>query len=132
MDVDPVRWENGVSVRAAPVGRPPAPPPAAAASPGAPAAQPAASETKAGISEEVAKIVAAGKKWSRSTVAAEQARRNRKGLPPLNDEEVTALLGEPATPVAAPAAPAAASAAKPTAVPPRPAAAAPTAVSTGT
>jgi len=123
----PMPWEEGGSASASAPVSAPAPPPAATAAPGAPAAQPAASETKAGISEEVAKIVAAGKKWSRSTVAAEQARRNRKGLPPLNDEEVTALLGEPATPAAAPAAPAAA-----TAAPPRPAAAAATAVSTGT
>jgi len=48
-------------------------------------------------------------------VAAEQARRNRKGLPALNDAEVTALLGEPATPAAAPAPAAAASAARPAA-----------------
>ncbi len=48
-------------------------------------------------------------------MAAEQARRNRKGLPALNDAEVTALLGEPATPAAAPAPAAAASAARPAA-----------------
>ncbi len=72
-------------------------------------------ERSAEISPEVAAIVAAGKKWSRSTVAAEQARRNRKGLPALNDAEVTALLGEPATPAAAPAPAAAASAARPAA-----------------
>src|SRR3989441_9570169 len=119
-------WERGET--SAPAASPaPAAPPASATPPA-----PAAASASAEISPEVAAIVAAGKKWSRSTVAAEQARRNRKGLPALNDAEVTALLGEPATPVAAPAAPAAASAAKPTAVPPRPAAAAATAVSTGT
>src|SRR6266849_2091367 len=111
----PMPWEEGGSASASAPVSAPAPPPAATAAPGAPAAQPAASETKAGISEEVAKIVAAGKKWSRSTVAAEQARRNRKGLPALNDAEVTALLGEPATPAAAPAPAAAASAARPAA-----------------
>jgi cytochrome b6-f complex iron-sulfur subunit len=77
------------------------------------------------ISDEVKKWVAEGKKWSKSSVAAEQARRKRKSLPALTDAEVTALLGEPAetgapvpaaVPVAVPAAagaprPAAASAA---------------------
>ena len=48
--------------------------------------------------------VAAGKKWSKSSIAAEQARRKRNNLPPLNDAEITALLGEPAAPAAAPAA----------------------------
>jgi cytochrome b6-f complex iron-sulfur subunit len=66
----------------------------------------------ADISPEVQKIVAAGKKWSKSSIAAEQARRKRNNLPALNDAEVTALLGEPA---AAPAAPAAASQAPTTA-----------------
>jgi cytochrome b6-f complex iron-sulfur subunit len=124
----PMPWEEGGSAPAPAPASNPAPPPAATAAPSAQAApSAAASAPEGGISEEVAKIVAAGKKWSRSTVAAEQARRNRKGLPLLNEEEVTALLGEPATPAAAPAAPAAA-----TAAPPRPAAAAATAVSTGT
>ena len=68
------------------------------------------------ISAEVQKQVAAGKKWSKSSIAADQARRKRNNLPPLNDAEVAALLGEPAAPAAAPAAPAA-----------RPAAAAPAA-----
>jgi cytochrome b6-f complex iron-sulfur subunit len=61
--------------------------------------------------------VDAGKKWSKSSIAAEQARRKRNNLPPLNDAEVTALLGEPAAPAAAPAAAApAAAAAAPVAV----------------
>jgi cytochrome b6-f complex iron-sulfur subunit len=67
--------------------------------PAAPSATPAAGGT---ISAEVAAIVATGKKWSRSSVAAEQARRKRKGLPALNDAEVTALLGEPAETAAPP------------------------------
>ena len=96
----------------------PAAPPASAAPPAQATATPpapAAASASAEISPEVGAIVAAGKKWSRSTVAAEQARRNRKGLPALNDAEVTALLGEPATPAAAPAPAAAASAARPAA-----------------
>jgi hypothetical protein len=74
-----------------------------------PASAAATSAPSAGITEAVAKWVAAGNKWSKSTIAAEQARRGRKGLPALNDAEITALLGEPATPAAAaPTAPAAA------------------------
>src|SRR5437879_8162827 len=55
-------------------------------------------------------------------MAAEQARRGRKGLPALTDAEVTALLGEPAPQAAA--APAPSTAAKPAAPAARPAAAA--------
>jgi len=74
-----------------------------------PASAAATSAPSAGITEAVAKWVAAGNKWSKSTIAAEQARRGRKGLPALNDAEITALLGEPDTPAAAaPTAPAAA------------------------
>src|SRR5438309_4464994 len=120
-------WERGEG--AAPAARPAAVAPAASAPPPAPAAvtPPLAAATSASgeISPEIAAIVAAGKKWSRSVVAAEQARRSRKGLPALNDAEVTALLGEPATPAAATPAPApaaAASAARPAALSaPRPA-----------
>ena len=112
-------WERGEV--SAPATRPAAaappataPPPVQSAAPPPPAAASSASQA---ISPEVANIVAAGKKWSRSVVAAEQARRSRKGLPALNDAEVTALLGEPATPAAAPPTPAAAtpSAARPVA-----------------
>lgn len=70
----------------------------------------------AGFSPEVEKWLAAGKKWSKSAIAAEQARRKRNSLPPLTDAEVLALLGEPAGP--APAAPPAAAATS--AAPPRP------------
>lgn len=74
-------------------------------------------------------MMAGGRKWSRSSIAAEQARRKRTGLTPLTDAEVAALLGEapaaaaaapaavPATPTASPAAAAparAAPAARPT------------------
>ena len=99
------------------------PPPApAAAAPVPVASQPAVPSWP--ISAEVAKWVAEGKKWSKSTIAAEQARRSRKALPALNDAEIAALLGEPAPPAAAPAVsvPAAATAA-PTPAAPRPAAA---------
>src|SRR5206468_10198380 len=89
----PMSWEVGgaapsptpASVAAAAPAAPTAPSPAApvAATPGAAAG---------GISEEVAKWVAEGRKWSKSTIAAEQARRGRKGLPALNNAEMSALL----------------------------------------
>jgi len=75
----------------------------AVAPPAAATAPLAAGAPKGGISPEVAKLIAEGKKWSRSAVAAEQARRNRKGLPTLTDAEVTALLGEEAAAATAPA-----------------------------
>jgi len=71
----------------------------------------------ANISAEVAGWVAQGKKWSKSTIAAEQARRGRKGLPALNDSEIAALLGEPAATAPAAAAPVAAAAAPRAAAP---------------
>jgi len=123
----PMPWEEGGAAPAA------APSASAAAAPvPTPAAAPplaAASTAGGAISEEVAKWVAQGKKWSKSSIAAEQARRGRKSLAPLNDAEITALLGEPAEATAAAPAPTAAAAA------PRPAAqaaAASAAVSTGT
>jgi cytochrome b6-f complex iron-sulfur subunit len=108
----PMSWESGDGAPA-PVAASPAP--AAAA----PIAQPATTApANVGLSEDVAKWVAEGRKWSKSTIAAEQARRGRKGMPALNDVEIAALLGEEVA-VAAPAAPA------PVAVaPPSPAAAA--------
>ncbi len=90
-----------------------------AATPAAPA--PAAKPASGPISAEVAKWVAEGKKWSKSTIAAEQARRGRKGLPALTDSEVFALLGEPAAAEAPAAAPVAAAVAKPAAAAARPA-----------
>ena len=102
--------------------------PAAAAAPTPVAAAPAAKAASGPISAEVAKWVAEGKKWSKSTIAAEQARRGRKGLPALTDSEVTALLGEPAEAPAA-AAPVAAAVAKP-AAPARPSAGPPSAAAT--
>ncbi|HKM48276.1 MAG TPA: Rieske 2Fe-2S domain-containing protein [Terriglobales bacterium] len=131
----PMSWESGdAAPTPATTGPPPTPPPSTtAASPAAPPAVAAATTTapSAGISEQVAKWVAAGKKWSKSAIAAEQAGRGRSGLPALNDAEVAALLGEPVAPAAAaPTAPPAATAASaprpaaPTSAPaPRPAAA---------
>ncbi len=105
--------------------------PAAAAAASAPApAAPAAKAASGPISAEVAKWVAEGKKWSKSTIAAEQARRGRKGLPALTDSEVAALLGEPAEAPAAAAAPVAAAVAKPAAAAARPAAGPPSAAAT--
>src|ERR1700731_105792 len=93
---EPMPWERGDG------GSPPAPastPATPAAVPASPAATPAtaapAASAAGGISPEVAKWVAEGKKWSKSAIAAEQARRGRKGLPPLSDAEASALLGEP-------------------------------------
>ena len=108
----PMPWEaGGAGVSAAPPS-----PPVAAATPvaaTAAAAPPVAASAAEGISEEVAKWVAEGRKWSKSTIAAEQARRGRKGLPALNNAEMSALLGEPveasapaaAAPVAGPQSP---------------------------
>lgn len=116
----PMPWESDGdgSGAAAPVAAAPAPVATPSAAPVAAAAPPAAAS--AGISEEVAKWVAQGKKWSKSAIAAEQARRGRKGLPALTEAEITALLGEPAE--AAPVAASAATAPAPTTAAPRPAA----------
>jgi cytochrome b6-f complex iron-sulfur subunit len=106
----PMAWETGDGGSApAPSSAPPvapvAPPPLAEAT----TSTLAAAAGSAALSEDVAKWVAEGRQWSKSTIAAEQARRGRKGLPALNDVEIAALLGEPIEPVvAAPAAPAAA------------------------
>jgi cytochrome b6-f complex iron-sulfur subunit len=110
----PMAWESGDG-GSAPVAASSTPPAAASS---APAAPPAATPTAAiGLSEDVAKWVAEGRKWSKSTIAAEQARRARKGLPALNDVEIAALLGEPVA-AAAPSAPVpVAAAAPPLAVP---------------
>jgi cytochrome b6-f complex iron-sulfur subunit len=110
----PMSWEEGGVAAPAAAASTPASVAAAADSAAAPPAAAAG-----GISEEVAKWVAQGNKWSKSTIAAEQARRGRKGLPPLNNAEMSALLGEPveATAAAAPTAPAVAAPAAPAAKP---------------
>ena len=98
----PMAWESGdggsapVAASSAPPVAPVAPPPPAAT------ATSTAAAGNAALSDDVAKWVAEGRKWSKSTIAAEQARRGRKGLPALNDVEIAALLGEPVEPVATP------------------------------
>src|SRR5271169_323967 len=121
---EPMPWERGEGAPAVSV-------PPVAAAPAAPAAAPApavAAPASAGaVSAEVAAMMAGERKWSRSSIAAEQARRKRTNLAPLTDAEVAALLGEaaPAAAPAAPAAPAPATAAPAAAAPTsRPAAAA--------
>jgi len=96
---------------------------AAAAPAAVPVAAPPSPIASGPISADVAKWVAEGKKWSKSTIAAEQARRGRKGLPTLNDSEIAALLGEPVAAAATPAASAPAATAAPVPAAPRPAAA---------
>jgi cytochrome b6-f complex iron-sulfur subunit len=117
---EPMPWERGegAPVASAPPAASPAPPAAAPAAAAAPTAPVPASG--GAISAEVAAMLAAGRKWSRSSIAAEQARRKRTNLAPLTDAEVAALLGEAppaAAPAAAPAAPAAAPAAPAPAAP---------------
>jgi cytochrome b6-f complex iron-sulfur subunit len=124
---EPMPWERGDGNASAASPGATAPAPAAPAAPPAPgAAEPQAavpsapsSPTGGQLSPEVQEQVAAGKKWSKSAIAAEQARRGRKGLPALNEAEVAALLGEPeATPAAAAAPPAPAVASAPVAAAP--------------
>jgi cytochrome b6-f complex iron-sulfur subunit len=110
---EPMSFERG-DAPAAPAAAPAAaPPPAAAAASAAPS--PAAAELMKG-----------GFKWSKSSIAAEQARRKRNNLPLLTDTDAALLLGE-APPAAEPAAPAAAAPARPAApAPAKPAPAMPT------
>jgi cytochrome b6-f complex iron-sulfur subunit len=116
----PMSWETGGSgaAPASAVATPAAPIPISAATPATSTPVAAAAASGAGISEEVAKWVALGKKWSKSAIAAEQARRGRKNLTALNDAEITALLGEPAEAAPVAAVPAAAQAATPAAARP--------------
>jgi cytochrome b6-f complex iron-sulfur subunit len=117
----PMPWEEG-GAGASSVPAPAPTAPVATAPPSATTPPPAtASPSSTTLSPDVAKWVGEGKKWSKSAIAAEQARRGRKGLPVLTDAEVTALLGEPAA--AAPPA-TATPAAKAPAAAPRPQAAA--------
>jgi cytochrome b6-f complex iron-sulfur subunit len=106
---------------AALLGEAPAAAPVAAAPVAAAMAAPRPAAASANISAEVAGWVAQGKKWSKSTIAAEQARRGRKGLPALNDSEIAALLGEEAAAAPAAAAPVAAAAVPRAAAPGMPA-----------
>ncbi len=124
---EPMAWERGDGGGVAVAAAPPAPAAVAVEAPSpvtssvpssAPASSPAggAITPRNGISPEVAKQVAAGKKWSKSSIAAEQARRKRNNLSLLNDAEITALLGEPAAPAVAPAAAPVAASSAPAAV----------------
>jgi cytochrome b6-f complex iron-sulfur subunit len=110
---EPMPWERGDGAGASAV------PTATAQAPAAVAASPTPVVVAASgaISEDVAKWVGEGKKWSKSAIAAEQARRGRKGLPALNDAEIAALLGEPMAATPAPAASATATPAAATAAP---------------
>jgi cytochrome b6-f complex iron-sulfur subunit len=117
----PMSWEEGGSGVAAPPATTPVPSSSTPATPAA-AAPPAAVASGGTISADVAKWVAEGRKWSKSTIAAEQARRGRKGLPALNDAEMSALLGEPVVSAAPPAAAPPAATGAPVAAGPRPAA----------
>jgi cytochrome b6-f complex iron-sulfur subunit len=107
-------WESGAGAPAPAAAAPvaPAAPPVAT-----PAPLPAAVAASSNLSPEVQQQVAAGKKWSKSTIAAEQAKRKRTGVAPLNDAEISALLGEVAAPAAAAPIAAAASTAAPVARP---------------
>ncbi len=108
----PLPWERGDGAPAPavpPPAAPAAPAPASAAAP--PPAAPAAPVAAAGAPSPLAdELMKSGRKWSRSSIAAEQAYRRRKNLPLLTDADITFLLGEeaPAAAAAAPAAPAAA------------------------
>jgi len=100
----PMPWEaGGAGAAAAPAASTAAATQAAA--PAAPAAVAVAeppSGSGAGMTETVKALLASYPKWNKSSVAAEQARRKRKGLPLLSDAEMAALAGE--APAAAPAA----------------------------
>ena len=119
----PMSWERGEA--GAPAPRSASAPTAAAAEP-VPSAPLAAgqvpNQATAMPSAAAAELLKSGFKWSKSSIAAEQARRKRNNLPPLTDTDVALLLGE--APAAAPAAPTSASA---PAAPSRPTPAAPAA-----
>jgi cytochrome b6-f complex iron-sulfur subunit len=98
---------------------------AAPASPAAVAVAEPPSGASAGMTDTVKALLASYPKWNKSSVAAEQARRKRKGLPLLSDAEMAALAGEaPAAAAAAPVAAAPAAVAATAAPPARPAVAA--------
>src|SRR5512146_1363418 len=121
----PMPWEaggEGASAAPAATSTATATQAAAPASPAAVAVAEPPSGASAGMTETVKALLASYPKWNKSTVAAEQARRKRKGLALLTDAEAAALTGEaPAAATPAPAAPVAAAVA---AAPPRPAVAA--------
>ncbi len=121
---EPMPWERGET--SAPAAGPTAKPfegeqpPETTAAPASTAA--ATSAAPAALSPAGAELLKGGFKWSRSSIAAEQARRKRNNLPPLTDADVAALLGEAAQPAApgataTPVTPAAPATPKPAAVP---------------
>lgn len=115
----PMPWEaggEGASAAPAATSTATATQAAAPASPAAVAVAEPPSGASAGMTETVKALLASYPKWNKSSVAAEQARRKRKGLPLLSEAEMAALAGEApaaaaAAPVAAAPSPAAAAAA---------------------
>jgi cytochrome b6-f complex iron-sulfur subunit len=113
---EPISFERGDA--------PAAPARPAPAAPAAPVAvPPAVAASSATPSPAAAELMKSGFKWSKSSIAAEQARRKRNNLPALTDTDVALLLGE--APPAAEPAPVAASASAAAAWPAPPAAAKP-------
>ncbi len=99
----PMPWEaGGAAAGAAPAASAAATQAAAPATTAAVAVAEPPGGSAAGMTETVKALLASYPKWNKSSVAAEQARRKRKGLPLLTDAEMAALAGE--APVAAPAA----------------------------
>ena len=123
----PMSFERGeAGATAAPAAVAPSAPAAAEPVPSAPlAAGTVPNAATAMPSAAGADLLKGGLKWSKSSIAAEQARRKRNTLPPLTDTDVALLLGEApaAAPTAPTSAPAPAAPAQPAAVA-RPAAAA--------
>src|SRR5438105_15209867 len=88
---EPMPWEKGDGAptgAAATVAAPAAPAQAAPAASAPAAAPPAAAAASAGMTDQVKALLASYPKWSKSAVAAEQARRKRTGQPVLTDAEV--------------------------------------------
>ncbi|MGE0405653.1 MAG: ubiquinol-cytochrome c reductase iron-sulfur subunit, partial [Candidatus Korobacteraceae bacterium] len=98
----PLPWEGGNGAQTA------APAPAAAAAAPAPSAVAVASPPAGGAPSALAdELMKSGRKWSRSSIAAENNYRKKKSMPLLSDADSAYLLGEEAPAPAAAAAPAA-------------------------
>jgi cytochrome b6-f complex iron-sulfur subunit len=98
-------WERGEGAAPTPPAASEAAKPPEGERPPATTAAPAAPAAPAGLSPAGAELLKGGFKWSKSSIAAEQARRKRNNLPPLTEADVAALLGEAAQPTTIPAAP---------------------------
>src|SRR5581483_3140402 len=100
---EPMPWERGDGVPAPAAAQSPAASAPAAPPTSSPAAAPAAASAASGpgMTETVKSLLASYPKWSKSAVAAEQARRKRTGQTLLTEAEMAALAGE--APAAAPA-----------------------------